>query len=275
MTDRYAVIGNPIGHSLSPRIHAAFARATGEDVSYGTVEAPVDGFAAAAVAFFASGQALAPGQGLNVTLPFKVDAWRWVDSHDAAATAAGAVNTIVRRQGAKHGCNTDGIGLVNDLTGRLDWPIDGARTLILGAGGAVQGIVAPLVDAGAAALTVANRTVAKARSLARRFGIRACALDEVGGGWDLVINGTSAGLAGTGDLVAPVAVVGSRCYDLFYARDGATPFCVWARRHDARAVADGLGMLVEQAAQAFYLWRGVRPETAPVLVLLRDGGAAS
>ena len=275
MTDRYAVIGNPIGHSLSPRIHAAFARATGEDVSYGTVEAPVDGFAAAAAAFFASGQGLAPGQGLNVTLPFKVDAWRWVDSHDAAATAAGAVNTIVRRQGTKHGCNTDGIGLVNDLTRRLDWHIDGARTLILGAGGAVQGIVAPLMDAGAAALTVANRTVAKARSLARRFGIRACALDEVGGGWDLVINGTSAGLAGTGDLVVPAAVVGSRCYDLLYARDGATPFCAWARRHDARAVADGLGMLVEQAAQAFYLWRGVRPETAPVLALLRDGGAAS
>ena len=275
MTDRYAVIGNPIAHSLSPRIHAAFARATGEDLSYGTIEAPVDGFADAAAVFFASGQGLALGQGLNVTLPFKVDAWRWVDSHDAAATAAGAVNTIVRRQGSMHGCNTDGIGLVNDLTGRLDWHIDGARTLILGAGGAAQGIVAPLKDAGAAALTVANRTVAKARWLARRFGIRGCALDEVGGGWDLVINGTSAGLAGTGDLVAPAAVVGSRCYDLFYTRDGATPFCAWAARHDARAVADGLGMLVEQAAQAFYLWRGVRPETAPVLALLRGVGTAS
>ena len=281
MTDRYAVIGNPIAHSLSPRIHAAFARAAGEDVSYGTIEAPVDGFADAAAGFFACGHGLASGLGLNVTLPFKVDAWRWVDSHDAAATAAGAVNTIVRRQGSMHGCNTDGIGLVTDLTGRLDWPIDGARTLILGAGGAAQGIVAPLKDAGAVALTVANRTVAKARSLARRFDIRACALDDVGGGWDLVINGTSAGLAGTsaglagtGDLVAPATVVGSRCYDLFYARDGATPFCAWAARHDARAVADGLGMLVEQAAQAFYLWRGVRPETAPVLALLR-GGAAS
>ena len=209
-----------------------------------------------------------------MTLPFKVDAWRWVDTHAAAATAAGAVNTIMLRGARKHGCNTDGIGLVNDLTRNLNWPIDGARTLVLGAGGAVQGVLGPLKEAGAAGMTIANRTFTKGAALAARFDVSAIGLDAVGGGWDLVINGTSSGLAGIGDVVPPEAVAGSRCYDMFYRLDAATPFCAWAAGQGARAVGDGLGMLVEQAAQAFYLWRGVRPATAPVLDMLRPAGRA-
>lgn len=263
MTDHYAVIGNPVGHSLSPTIHAAFAQATGEDLTYGTLEAPIDGFAQAADRF------LATGRGLNVTVPFKLDAWRWVDRHDPHAAAAGAVNTIVPVADGWLGCNTDGLGLVADLTEHLRWQVAGARTLILGAGGAVQGVVGALSEAGAEGLVIANRTVAKAQALADRFDVQACSLADVGDGWDLVVNGTSAGLAGTGGLIAGDAVAGTCCYDMFYSRDGATPFCAWAKAHGARAVADGLGMLVEQAAHAFYLWRDVRPDTAPVLATVR------
>lgn len=262
MTDRYAVIGHPVAHSLSPAIHAAFAEATGQDLHYGLLEAPHDGFAAAAERF------LTRGRGLNVTLPFKLDAWRWVDEHDVAAADAGAVNTVVPVGHRWRGCNTDGVGLVADLT-RLGWPLTDARTLILGAGGAVQGVVGALRDAGVADLTVANRTRSKADAVADRFGIRALGLDDVGTGWDLVINGTSAGLSGQGGVTEGTAVANSRCYDLVYRRDGRTPFCAWAAEHGAASVADGLGMLVEQAAEAFHLWRGVRPDTQPVLATLR------
>ena len=265
MTDRYAVIGTPVAHSLSPRIHAAFAARTGEDVEYGKLEAPKDGFGGAARSFFANG-----GKGLNVTLPFKLDAWRWVDTHDHAASASGAVNTIVMDGTTKRGCNTDGVGLVRDLSDNLGWLLSGARTLVLGAGGAVQGVVEPLKEAGAADLTIANRTRSKAEALAARFGVASAGLDEVGGGWDVVINGTAAGLAGIGALVAPAVVADSRCYDMFYALGGATPFCRWAAERGASEVSDGLGMLVEQAAEAFMLWRGVRPDTGGIADELRS-----
>lgn len=266
MTDRYAVIGNPVDHSLSPRIHTVFAARTGEDIEYGRLEAPTDGFPGAARTFFAGG-----GKGLNVTLPFKLDAWQWVDSHDDAATASGAINTVVRDGNAKRGCNTDGIGLVRDLLDSLGWDLDGARTLVLGAGGAAQGVIEPLKQAGAVDVTIANRTLSKAETLAARFGVASAGLDEVGGGWDVVLNGTAAGLGGIGGLVAPEVVADSRCYDMFYAVDAATPFCRWAADAGASAVSDGLGMLIEQAAEAFYLWRGVRPDTGGIAKMLRSG----
>ena len=261
-TLRYAVIGNPVEHSLSPRIHAHFAEAAGVRLRYDKLTAPVAGFAAAADEFFAAG-----GSGLNVTLPFKVDAWRWVDSRDELAEEAGAVNTIAPGGGMR-GCNTDGVGLVRDLAENLGWPLAGARTLVLGAGGAVQGILGPLARVGAV-LTVANRTRAKADRLAGQFNVASASLDDVGEGWDLVLNGTSAGIHGDAALVAPAAVAGSRCYDLFYALDSDTPFCRWARTSAAAQTSDGLGMLVEQAAAAFFLWHGVRPDTAGVLHELR------
>lgn len=264
MTSRYAVIGNPVEHSLSPRIHAAFATAERQDIRYDKLCAPSDGFAAAAQFFFQSG-----GSGLNVTLPFKEDAWRWVDCHDAAAATSGAVNTILAEANGMRGCNTDGAGLVRDLSANLGWDLAGARTLIVGAGGASRGIIAPLLAAGVRQLTVANRTKARAERLAQRFDIAAAGLDEVGGGWDLVVNATSAGLRGTGGLLRPAAVAGARCYDLLYAADGQTPFCRWAADHGAQDARDGLGMLVEQAAEAFWLWRGVRPRTRTVLDALR------
>lgn len=261
MTDSYAVVGHPVAHSLSPRIHAAFAAATGQALRYDAIDA--ERFEPAADRFFAGG-----GNGLNVTLPFKGAAWGWVDEHDDAAAASGAVNTIVADGGRTRGCNTDGVGLARDLAANLSWPVADARTLVIGAGGAARGIVGALRDAGAADLTIANRTPAKAAALGRAFGVAACGLDELDGTWDLVLNGTSAGLAGQGAVVAPTVVAGAHCYDLFYARHGNTPFCRWAAGNGAAAVSDGLGMLVEQAAEAFYLWRNVRPRTADVLAAL-------
>ena len=265
MMARYAVVGNPVAHSLSPRIHAAFAAALGQDMRYETLEPPVGGFDDAVGAFFQTG-----GSGLNVTVPFKEDAWRWVDAHDAAAAGAGAVNTILMRGERTRGCNTDGIGLVRDIRVNLGWALAGARTAILGAGGATRGIVMALQHAGVANLTIANRTRAKAELLGTEFGVRALGLDELDGGWDLIINATSAGLSGIGPSVAPQALVGARCYDLHYAIDGGTPFVRWAEARGARSASDGLGMLVEQAAEAFRLWRGVTPRTPPVLRALRD-----
>ena len=269
MIDRYAVIGNPVDHSLSPRIHAVFAGRTGENIEYGRLEAPADGFAAAATGFFAQG-----GKGLNVTLPFKLDAWRWVDRHDDAAAAAGAVNTIVIDGTDKRGCNTDGVGLVRDLADNLGWRLDGARTLVLGAGGAAQGVIEPLKEAGVVDLTIANRTQDKAVTLAARFGVAGTGLGDVGSGWDVVVNGTAAGLSGLGELVAPAVVAHSRCYDMFYVLDGATPFCRWASDQRASAVSDGLGMLIEQAAESFFLWRGVRPDSSGIAQALRSGACS-
>lgn len=262
MTDRYAVVGRPVAHSLSPKIHAAFAQATGHSLRYHALEAQA--FAPAAAEFFATG-----GSGLNVTVPFKGDAWEWVDERDAAASC-GAVNTIVLDAGRTRGCNTDGLGLVRDLTANLGWPLSGARVLILGAGGAVRGVVPALQAAGVADMMIANRTRTKAIRLGEQFGVAAGDLTETGGGWDIVLNGTAASLAGEAALVAPATVADARCYDLFYAVDGATPFCRWAATHGAWATSDGLGMLVEQAAEAFCLWRNVRPDTADVLAALRQ-----
>ncbi|MFP6814613.1 MAG: shikimate dehydrogenase [Pseudomonadales bacterium] len=271
--DRYAVIGQPVAHSLSPTIHRLFAEQTDQDLTYDKMSAPVDGFAPAAEEFFAAG-----GKGLNVTLPFKSMAAQWVDELDVVASAAGAVNTIVAGSGCRRGYNTDGVGLTTDLCDNLGVDIAGKSLLLLGAGGAVRGIVRSLLALQPRALTVANRTVETAQSLigelqslASSVEIEFRALDATDDDYDVVVNGTSAGLSGEGAVVVERSVHGAFCYDLVYsAKAGAqTPFCAWASAVGAAGVSDGLGMLVEQAAEAFHLWRGVRPKTAPVIAELK------
>lgn len=278
MTDRYAVVGNPVAHSLSPRIHAAFAAATGQALTYETLVAPLDGFVETAERFFAGG-----GAGLNVTVPFKETAARWVHELDPAARSAGAVNTIASRSDGHYcGYNTDGAGLVRDLTGNYGMRLAGAGVLLLGAGGAARGVVRPLLAERPQRLVVANRTVERAAAVAEAVRredpdapVRGVGLVEAAGGFDLVVNATSAGLGAAAAVadVDPAVAVGALCYDMIYPGHAGqtTPFCRWAAGHGARGVADGLGMLVEQAALAFELWRGVAPETAPVLELLRRG----
>ena len=263
--DRYAVIGNPVEHSLSPRIQAMLADETAQAMSYGKLTAPTDGFAAAVSEFFDAG-----GKGLNVTVPFKQDAWRWVTSHDSAAAASGAVNTIVPQSDGFRGCNTDGIGLVTDLTVNLGWTLRGSRVLLLGAGGAARGVLPALFDAGPAQVTLANRTESRAQEVAQVFdALDTAPLTQVGDGWNVVLNATSASMGGPALALPNSCVAEAACYDLFYSLDAPTPFCAWAAAHGARACADGLGMLIEQAAEAFRLWRGVRPATAPVREALR------
>ena len=264
MTDRYAVFGHPIAHSKSPLIHAAFARQTGAALTYEAILAPLDGFASSVADFSGHG-----GRGANVTVPFKEEAFRLALHKTPRAALAGAVNTLVFTDSGITGDNTDGAGLVADLTRNLGVSLAGARVLLLGAGGAARGVIGPLLDAGVAELVIANRTVDKAEALAALFG------DRVSGSgfatpdspFDVVINATSASLAGELPPVSP-AVFGPHtlAYDMMYGRD--TPFLSLARKHGA-GTADGLGMLVEQAAEAFFVWRGVRPDTAPVIASLR------
>jgi shikimate dehydrogenase len=265
----YVVVGNPVAHSMSPQIHSRFAQLTGEHLRYGRLKLEESDFVRGMDDFFAAG-----GLGANVTVPFKVAAAAWVDELDQAATFAGAVNTIVTRQdGSYLGCNTDGIGLLADLHRQLKGSLEGSRILVLGAGGAVRGILGPLADEAPAEITIANRTVGRARSLAADLGaerpgqdVRAVALADTGGGYDLVINGTSAGLSGALAPIPADAVADAFCYDMVYGAQ--TAFCDWSLRHRARAAVDGLGMLVEQAAAAFELWRGVRPDAGVVLAEL-------
>ena len=267
MSDRYCVFGHPIGHSKSPQIHAAFAEQTGEALSYQAIEAPLDGFADAWRGFAAAG-----GCGANVTVPFKADAWRLAETLSARARRAGAVNTLLLDDAGKlHGDTTDGVGLVSDLAAHAA-PLKEARILVLGAGGAVRGVLEPLLETGPARLVIANRTAGKARKLAADFADLGATsgggFDEIAGPFDLVINGTSASLAGDlPPLPDALFADGGLAYDMMY---GAAPtvFLRWAAERGARTV-DGLGMLIEQAAESFYLWRGVRPDTAAVRERLR------
>ncbi|GHB22542.1 shikimate dehydrogenase [Salinicola rhizosphaerae] len=266
--DRYAVFGHPIGHSKSPRIHAAFAEQTGQAMYYEAIEAPVDDFAGAWRAFVERG-----GRGANVTVPFKQAAFALADTLSARARLAGAVNTLqVGADGRVHGDTTDGIGLVRDLVAHAA-PLEGARVLLLGAGGASRGVVEPLLEAGVAALTIANRTVTKAEQLAELFAdkgaVDGCGFEAVTGEFDLVINATSASLAGDlPPLPERLFREGGMAYDMMYAAQ-PTVFLRWSAERGARTV-DGLGMLIEQAAESFWLWRGVRPETATIRESLRS-----
>jgi shikimate dehydrogenase len=268
--DQYAVLGNPIAHSKSPRIHALFAQQTGQRIAYTAIQVDPGGFQQAVGNFQASG-----GKGLNVTVPFKREAWELVNERSARAQRAGAVNTIaLRTDGTLFGDNTDGVGLLRDLRDNFGVTIAGKRVLALGAGGAVRGVLGPLLEERPELLVIANRTADRASELAREFAalgpVLGCGFDALPGQqFDVLINGTSASLQGDlpplpNNLLSP----GAFCYDLMYSAQ-PTVFMRWAQQHGAGQVADGLGMLVEQAAEAFFIWRGVRPETRPVIDLLR------
>jgi shikimate dehydrogenase len=269
--DHYAVIGNPVAHSLSPRIHRQFAKQTGQALSYKAIFAPFDEFTRVARGFLED----EGGSGLNVTLPFKEPAWRLVDERTARATRAGAVNTIcINDQGRMTGDNTDGIGLLRDLTINHGASIEGQHVLVLGAGGAVRGVLGPLLSSGPASLTIVNRTPERAMHLARAFQnlaeVCGCGLEALGNQqFDLIINGTAASLHGlTPAIPDNVLRAGGLCYDLFYAAQ-PTAFVRWGLEHGAGKSLDGLGMLVEQAAESFSIWRGLRPQTAEVIAALR------
>lgn len=275
--DRYAVIGNPIAHSKSPQIHAEFALQLRQTLEYSRLLGHLDDFAGDVQRFFADG-----GKGLNVTVPFKEEAFALATERSARAEVAGAVNTLLRlADGRLHGDNTDGIGLVRDLSINHAFPLGGARVLLLGAGGAARGVMMPLLEAGIAQLAVANRTAAKAEALAERVnnwqlsGVRCqvtgCGLAALGGQqFDLIINATSAGLTDeVPALPAGCIAPGGWTYDLLYG-EHPTAFQRWSQTQGAAQSLNGLGMLVEQAAEAFWLWRGLRPNTAPVIAQLGE-----
>lgn len=269
MPERYAVLGNPIAHSKSPHIHTLFARQTGEKLIYERILVPSDGFAAAAAELQASG-----ARGFNVTVPFKVQAWHWVDRRTPRAEPAGAVNTVVLTATERLGDNTDGVGLVQDLRRNHAIELHAQRILILGAGGAVRGVLPSLLAEAPAEVVIANRTRERADGLAASLAelgpLKSCGLPELAGEhFDLIINATSAGLhGGLPALPEGLSIAGSTVYDMVYG-ETPTAFCHWALERGAARALDGLGMLVEQAAESFLLWRGVRPQTASVIQALR------
>lgn len=267
--DRYAVIGHPVAHSKSPDIHARFAAQTRQNLQYERLLAPLDGFVAAVRAFAQQG-----GRGLNVTLPFKLEAYAMATELTERAQAAGAVNTLRFDGAAILGDNTDGVGLVRDIVRNAGFGLRGKKLLVLGAGGAARGALLPLLQAQPAELVLANRTRAKADQLVQRFGaagpLRASDFAALQEPFDLVVNATSASLAAQlPPLASTVFGAQTLAYDMMYGRQ-PTVFMQFAARHDA-TVRDGLGMLVEQAAESFFVWRGVRPDTAAVFDALRAG----
>ncbi|HRW74218.1 MAG: shikimate dehydrogenase [Burkholderiaceae bacterium] len=271
MPDRYAVIGHPIAHSKSPLIHGLFAQATGQDMVYEAIDggAGPGGFGRALAAFCAAG-----GRGMNVTLPFKLEALAAADEASQDARLAGAANALRFEGGRVLAQNFDGIGLVRDIEHNLGLPLAGKRVLLLGAGGATRGALLPLARAGAARIVIANRTATKAEALARELAPHMGACSVAGGGpeaagagqaFDLVLNATSASLGGEAPAVPAAAFApGALAYDMVYGK-GLTPFLKLAQAAGCTRIADGVGMLVEQAAEAFAWWRGVRPDTREVL----------
>lgn len=270
-TDLYAVMGNPIAHSKSPLIHRMFAEQTGQPMCYERRLVEIGQLPAALDQLRAEG-----GKGANITVPFKVDAWHYVTQLTERARLAGAVNTVqFLSDGSSLGDNTDGVGLLQDLIVNLKWPVENQRILIIGAGGAVRGILPALLNEKPEEIVLANRTVSKAIDLAKEFAtlghITACSFTALAEQtFQLIINATATSLLGE---VPPVpsgcVTMQTRCYDLAYS-DQLTAFLQWAKRSGCQHYADGLGMLVEQAAEAFFLWRGMRPNTAPIIQTLRD-----
>jgi|TARA_R100001369_G_scaffold24564_1_gene45040 shikimate dehydrogenase len=270
MTDKYAVIGNPIHHSKSPLIHAAFARQTGEDIEYTAIEVQLDGLHNSLQQL----RDVLKLKGINVTVPFKEQVWEITQQKSARAELAGAVNTVVfNSDGSLFGDNTDGIGLCRDLAVNHQVELTGKRILLLGAGGASRGVIAPLLEYKPLAIFIANRTASKSIHLAELFAhlgnVHGGGFDDIDGEFDVVINATAASLQGeVPPLPDTVLASGACCYDMMYS-EADTAFIKWAKTHNAAKTIDGMGMLVEQAAEAFYIWRGVRPQTASVISLLQ------
>ena len=267
--DRYAVFGHPIKHSKSPEIHQQFARQTGQHLLYTAEDVPADSFTDAVNQFFADG-----GKGLNCTVPLKELAWVLADRKTNRAELSKAVNTLaIQKDGSILGDNTDGIGLVTDLTHNHGIVLTGANILVMGAGGATRGIVGPLLNQSPARLVIANRTIDKAINIAEEFTshgtVSGCSYAGIAGQqFDLIINATSASLSGQlPPLPANILTVGGNCYDLAYGPK-PTAFVRWGQQQKAANSLDGAGMLVEQAAEAFYIWRNVHPDTKPVIDLL-------
>lgn len=264
---RYAVFGNPVQHSKSPQIHQQFAAQENVEIEYERIYAEVGGFKEATAAFFAAG-----GQGANVTVPFKLDAFDFVDEHSERALAAGAVNTIIPLGGGRfRGDNSDGVGMVHDIIRTQGVEIAGKRILLIGAGGAVRGVIPVLQQHNPAEIVITNRTHAKAEETAARFGIRAVEMNALPHGYfDIIINGTSGGLSGA--LPAVDKAVFGNCtlaYDMVYG-EAAEPFLRFAAESGAAKTADGLGMLVGQAAFSYQLWRGFEPDIKPVFQYMKD-----
>lgn len=272
-SDLYAVVGNPISHSKSPRIHGLFASETGEPVEYTAIQAPLDDFAGTVKQFFERG-----GRGLNVTVPFKEQAWALADRRTVRAENAGAANTLFQGDdGLLVADNTDGCGIVQDLVTNQGVDIKGARILVLGAGGAVRGVLGPILAEHPASITIANRTIARAEALVDLFKpvagnsrLSACGFHQPCEPFDLIINGTSASLQGDLPPLSPSVIAGPTVvYDMMYSLQ-TTTFNQWALEQGALRVYDGLGMLVEQAAESFRIWRGVNPATGSVIEVLRN-----
>lgn len=271
MTDRYAVFGNPIKHSKSPQIHSAFAQSTAQDLIYEAIAVPEDSFNASVESFLTD-----EGKGLNITIPFKQEAWSLAEVRSPRAELAGAVNTLYRdEQGRLCGDNTDGIGMVRDIIRNHGGTIKDKKVLILGAGGAVRGVLQPVLEQNPSQLVIANRTASKAAELADLVAdlgdVKGCGFDTLSGQcFDLVINGTAASLQGeVPPLPEGILADNAWCYDMMYSAE-PTAFCIWAYDNGAEKSIDGLGMLVEQAAQSFQIWRGVEPDSQAVIKQLRS-----
>lgn len=270
MVDTYAVMGNPVAHSKSPLIHSEFAKQTGQDLQYLKIEVPLDQLSVYLDQFQRE-----HGRGLNITVPFKEDAYHWLEQHTERASMARAVNTIkFFEDGTSCGDNTDGIGFMRDLQ-QHEFSVKGKKVLIIGAGGAARGIIPPLLEQNPEEITIVNRTPAKAISLAQDFQpygrITTTTYEQLAHPFELIINASSMSLSQQ-TLTLPTTILGRKtfCYDLMYSQH-RTVFLQWACEHGITQLADGLGMLVEQAAESFFLWRGVRPDTRRVIQLLTAG----
>ncbi|MCX4192914.1 shikimate dehydrogenase [Methylophaga sp. OBS1] len=274
MTDKYAVIGNPISHSKSPLIHSEFAKQTEQDLEYTAIEVPQDALESS----LSQLRDLLKLKGINITVPFKEQAWQLVENQSNRAKRAGAINTLVfNDDGSMYGDNTDGVGLCRDLTDNNSIELRGKRILLLGAGGAARGVIEPLLNYDPLELFVANRTASKAHALADLFSdlghIRGGGFEDIKPPYDVVINATAASLQGeVPPLPDNLLADNAACYDMMYS-DSDTAFIAWAKQHGAAKTIDGLGMLVEQAAEAFQIWRDVRPDTRKVIEWLRSARA--